>query len=90
MPERRDTRIELRATQADRALIVRAAEACNMKLSEFAVSHLVTDSRRILADRTEFVLSPEAQAEWETINARPARDLPSLRKLLERPSPFEQ
>jgi uncharacterized protein (DUF1778 family) len=90
MPERRDTRIELRATQADRALIVRAAEACNMKLSEFAVSHLVTDSRRILADRTEFVLSPEAQAEWETINTRPARDLPSLRKLLERPSPFEQ
>jgi uncharacterized protein (DUF1778 family) len=90
MPERRDTRIELRATQADRALIVRAAEACNMKLSEFAVSHLVTDSRRILADRTEFVLSPEAQAEWEAINARPARDLPSLRKLMERPSPFEQ
>jgi uncharacterized protein (DUF1778 family) len=90
MPETRDTRIELRATKADRALIIRAAEACNMKLSEFAVSHLVTDSRRILADRTEFVLSPEAQAEWEAINARPARDLPSLRKLMERPSPFEQ
>jgi uncharacterized protein (DUF1778 family) len=90
MPDARDTRIELRATKADRALIVRAAEACNMKLSEYAVSHLVTDSRRVLADRAQFVLSPEAQAEWEAINARPARDLPSLRELMRRPSPFKQ
>ncbi len=90
MPDARDTRIELRATKADRALIVRAAEACNMKLSEYAVSHLVTDSRRVLADRTQFALSPEAQAEWEAINAGPARDLPGLRDLMRRPSPFEQ
>jgi len=89
MTDTRSSRIALRTTEADRALIVRAAEACNMKLSEFAVHHLVTDSRRVLADRTEFVLSPEAQAEWEAINDRPARDLPSLRKLMERHSPFK-
>jgi uncharacterized protein (DUF1778 family) len=90
MPDARSSRIELRATEADRSLIFRAAEACNMKISEYAVSRLVTESRRVLADRTEFVLSPEAQAEWEAINARPARDLPELRKLMERPSPFKQ
>jgi uncharacterized protein (DUF1778 family) len=90
MTDARDTRIELRATKADRALIVRAAEACNMKLSEYAVTHLVTDSRRVLADRAQFALSPEAQDEWEAINVGPARDLPGLRELMRRPSPFEQ
>jgi uncharacterized protein (DUF1778 family) len=84
----RDTRIDLRANSTDKALIMRAADACNMRLSEFAVSRLVAESQRVLADRTDFVLSSEAQAQWEEINARPARDLPSLRKLMERPSPF--
>ncbi len=90
MPDTRRGRIELRATEADRALIFRAAEACNMKLSEFAMPRLVTESRRVLADRTEFVLTPEAQAEWEAVNDRPARDLPGLRRLMDRPSPFRQ
>jgi uncharacterized protein (DUF1778 family) len=83
-------RLEFRAAEADRDLIEQAAEACGMNLSEFAIPKLVTEARRVLADRTEFVLSPEAQAEWERINERPARDIPSLRKLLERPSPFVQ
>jgi uncharacterized protein (DUF1778 family) len=90
MTDTRNARIALRATTADRELILRAAEASNMRLSEYALSHLVTDSRRVLADRSEFTLSPEARAEWEAINARPARDLPSLRELMERPSPFKQ
>ena len=45
-------------------------------------------ARRLLADRTEFVLSREAADAWEAINRRPARDLPGLRALMERPSPF--
>jgi hypothetical protein len=40
------------------------------------------------ADRTEFVLSPDAQARWEEINSRPARDLPGLRRLMEQPAPW--
>lgn len=90
MADTRNSRIELRTTAAHRALILRAAEACHMKLSEYAVQHLVTESNRVLADRTEFVLTPEAQAEWEAINSRPARKLPGLRKLMERPPPFKQ
>ena len=88
MPATRNSRIELRASDAGRALIVQAAEASDMKLSEFAVSHLVSEARCVLADRRELVLSPSAWAEWERINDRPARDLPSLRRLLERPTPF--
>lgn len=46
------------------------------------------DETRALADRVTFVLSPEQQLAWEQLNQRPARDLPSLRALVERPSPF--
>jgi hypothetical protein len=43
-----------------------------------------------LADREQFVLDADAQQEWERINSRPARSLPRLKRLLERPSPFAQ
>jgi len=90
MPATRTARLDLRATEADRDLIVHAAEACQMKISEFAVSHLVSEARRVLADRTQFSLGPAAWDAWEQINERPARDLPGLRKLMERPSPFSR
>jgi uncharacterized protein (DUF1778 family) len=90
MPDTRTSRIALRTTDADRALILRAAEACHMNLSEFAVSRLVIEAQRVLADRTEFVLTPEQQAKWEEVNSHPARELPGLRALMERPSPFKQ
>jgi hypothetical protein len=42
------------------------------------------------ADCSSFLLDAEAQQEWEQINSRPARNLPGLARLLERPSPFAQ
>lgn len=41
-----------------------------------------------LADRTEFVLDADAWEAWEALNRRPARDLPSFREFMQRPSPF--
>lgn len=86
--DKRTERIALRATPADKALIHRAAEACSLNISEFAVSRLVADAQRVLADRTEFVLDDAGRAEWEAINDRPARELAGLRKLMDRPSAF--
>jgi uncharacterized protein (DUF1778 family) len=45
-------------------------------------------ARRVLAERSEFVLDAEAQQIWDKINQRPARNLDGLRQLLARPSPF--
>jgi uncharacterized protein (DUF1778 family) len=85
----RDQRLPLRATADERALIIRAASASGLKVSEFAMTHLVEDSRRVLADRTEFVLTPEQAAEWEAINSQPARDLPRLRASLAKAAPWD-
>ncbi len=85
----RDDRIEFRTTRATRAVIERAVEASDMSLTEFAETNLVLAAERVLADRERFSLSAEAAAEWESINTRPARELAGLRRLMERPSPFE-
>jgi len=85
----RDDRIEFRTTSASRAVIERAVEASHTNLTEFAETNLVLAAERVLADRDRFSLSADAAEEWESINARPARELAGLRRLMERPSPFD-
>lgn len=86
--DRRTHRLEVRTTEADRLLIDRAVASAGTDLTDFVVTATTTAARRVLADRTEFVLNPTARAEWDRLNARPARDLPELRALMSRPSPF--
>lgn len=85
---RRNRRLELRATEDERDLIDRAAAATATGLTEFVVGSAVQAALRVLADRDRFEMDEQALEEWEAINARPARDLPGLRRLMERPSPF--
>jgi uncharacterized protein (DUF1778 family) len=85
---RRDRRLEVRTTAEERGLIDRAVAASGGDLTEFVVTNLTVAARRVLADRVEFELDAEAEKVWEAINRRPARDLPGLRALMERPSPF--
>jgi uncharacterized protein (DUF1778 family) len=82
--------MELRTTPDERDLIDRAVAASNMDMTEFVVGHAVAAARRILADRDTFDLDPNAAEAWNAINARRARDLPGLRQLMERPSPFSE
>jgi uncharacterized protein (DUF1778 family) len=84
----RSERLEVRTTKDERALIDRAVAEQGSDLTEFVISNLTIAARRVLADRTEFELEPDSAAVWEAINRRHARDLPGLRRLVERPSPF--
>jgi len=84
----RSERLEVRTTKDERALIDRAVAEQGTDLTEFVISNLTVAAQRVLADRTEFVLDPGAADAWEAINRRRARDLPGLRRLMERPSPF--
>ena len=85
---RRSERLEVRTTPEDRALIDRAVEASGTDLTQFVVANLTVAAHRILADRAVFVLDDEARRAWEQANQRKARDLPGLRELMRRPSPF--
>lgn len=87
---RRSKRLELRTTPEERELIERAAEVSGSDLTEFVLTHASDAARRILADRERFQLSGDALTAWEVVNARRARDLPGLRELMSRPSPFAE
>ena len=84
----RSQRLEVRTTSGERELIDRAVAVQGTDLTEFVVSNLAVAAQRVLADRTEFVLDTDTVEAWEAINRRRARDLPGLRQLMERPSPF--
>ncbi len=85
---RRSERLEVRTTPEDRALIDRAVEVSGTDLTGFIVANLTVAAHRILADRSEFVLDADSRRAWEQVNQRKARDLPGLRDLMRRPSPF--
>lgn len=85
---RRSRRLALRTTGVERDLIDRAVAATGTDITEFVVTHAVGAARRVLADREHFELDADALAEWEAINARPPRDLPGVRRLMKRRSPF--
>jgi uncharacterized protein (DUF1778 family) len=87
-PRTRTDRVEFRTSPETRRLIDRAVEAEGGTLTEFAETNLVVAAQRVLANRTRFSLPAEALDEWEALNERPARELPGLRALLERESPF--
>jgi uncharacterized protein (DUF1778 family) len=84
----RSERLEVRTTAEDRALIDEAVVVSGTDLTDFVVTNLTIAARRVLADRTEFALDAEEQQAWESLNRRRARDLPGLRELMARPSPF--
>lgn len=84
----RSERLEVRTTKEERALIDRAAAEQGTDLTEFVVSNLTVAARRVLADRSDFALDAASAEAWEAVNRRRARDLPGLRRLMERPTPF--
>lgn len=87
---RRSRRLELRTTPDERALIDRAAAVTGSGLTEFVITNAVDAAKRVLADKDRFELEPAAAAAWDAVNARRARELPGLRRLMERPSPFAE
>ena len=87
---RRARRLEVRTTAAERELIDRAVAASGTDITQFVLKELCAAARRVLADRTEFTLSPAAAEAWDEMNRRAAVDLPGLRALMKRPSPFAE
>lgn len=74
--------IEVGVTADERTLIERAATAEGVDPETFVLRHATLAAGRVLADRTEFVLDDAQQRAWDTLDERPARDMPGLRRLV--------
>jgi uncharacterized protein (DUF1778 family) len=87
---RKDERLGIRVSAAQKATLERASRSMRMSTSEFVVREAVASAEEILAERTRFVLPQE---QWEAFVARldePPREIPALVRALGRPSPFDE
>jgi uncharacterized protein (DUF1778 family) len=86
----RDTKVQLRMRPLQKEVITKAAGLRQTTLTNFMVEHAFDAAQRILADQTHFYLSPGKWDEFCAALDAPPKDLPGLRKLLTKPSVFDE
>ncbi len=87
---RRGEAINLRATQKQKALIDRAAEALGRNRSDFMLEAACREAETVLLDRRYFVLSEDKFRKFQAMRDRPPKDNPRLRRLLHTKAPWER
>lgn len=84
----RHSRINLRASARQEQLLKQAAAATDRTMTDFVLETAVVEAERVLADRRWFLIDDARWDEFQRLLDQPARDLPKLRALLAKPSPF--
>jgi uncharacterized protein (DUF1778 family) len=82
--------INLRASQKQKVLIDRAAEALGMSRSDFMLETACREAESVLLDRRYFALSEDALKRFMAMLDKPPRDNPRLRRLLQTKAPWER
>lgn len=77
----KDSRLYVRLSSEQDALIKRAAVEVGETVTEFTVDAAVNHAQDVLADRRLFSLSGPAWREFVALLDRPVQDMPRLRKL---------
>ena len=81
-------RINIRATEEEKALVEQAARVSHMSATQFMMQAAIASAEDVLAEPRMLVLPPE---EWDEFMRRldePARVIPELREALERRGMF--
>ena len=87
---RRGENINLRATQKQKALIDRAAEALGRSRSDFMLDTACREAEAVLLDRRYFVLSEDDFRKFTAMLDRPPKDNARLRRLLQTKAPWDR
>ncbi len=87
---RKATRLNLRTSAQQDALIRRAAESVGRSVTEFVLDSACANAEHVLADRNRFVLDDEAWRDFMAALDRPVTDKPRLKRLLTEPSVLER
>jgi uncharacterized protein (DUF1778 family) len=89
MTQVKDSRLAVRLSSDQNALIRRAAEVEGASITEFTVDAAVAHARDVLLDRRLFLVDDDAWAEFLAILDRPVAAKPALENLFARESIFE-
>ena len=86
----RDATITLRASQRQKSLIDRAADALGRNRSEFMLETACREAEAVLLDRRYFALSNEEFRRFTAMLDKPPANNAKLRQLLKTKAPWEQ
>lgn len=89
MPATKDSRLAVRLSSDQDALIRRAAEAEGTSITDFTVAAALNRAFDVLADRRVLAIDDAAWNELLAVLDRPVSHKPRLEKLLAEPSIFE-
>jgi uncharacterized protein (DUF1778 family) len=87
---RRGETINLRASQRQKLLIDRAAEALGRSRSDFMLETACREAESVLLDRRYFFLSENEFRKFAAMLDNPPRDNPKLRRLLRTRAPWDR
>src|SRR5271165_6723772 len=82
--------INLRASQRQKVLIDRAAEALGRSRSDFMLETACREAETVLLDRRYFALSEDAFKRFRAMLDKPPTSNPKLRRLLQTKAPWER
>ena len=83
-------RLNIRASEAEKALLEQAASASHQGVSQFMLQAALRSAEDVLADQTRFVLPVDRWNQFVALLERPARVLPALRDAASKTSPFAE
>lgn len=86
----RDTKVQLRMLPRQKEVIARAAELKQTTLTNFMLEHAVEAAEQVLADQTNFCLSPEKWDEFCAALDAPPQTKAKLKRLLTEPDIFDE
>lgn len=86
----KDSRLAVRLSSGQDALIRRAADAEGRSITEFTVAAAVAHAEDVLADRRIFSVDEASWQEFQAILDRPVSSKPNLAKLLSETSIFDE
>ena len=84
----KDSRLAVRLSSHQDALVRRAAEVEGTSITDFTVGATVSHAIDVLTDRRMFAISDAAWSEFVAVLNRPVQHKPRLEKLLSEPSIF--
>ena len=85
----RELRWNFRVAPSDDALIRAASDAVDTNLTSFVRDAALSEARRVLADRRQFALDPDAWKAFSELLDRPAQVPAGLQDLFSKPSVFK-
>lgn len=88
-PDIKTERLNVRIPPYEKAMLEAAARIERTTLSQFVVREAVVAAERVLEDQTRFQLSEQQYDAFSQRLDEPARDIPSLRRLAERSTIFD-